>query len=44
MMNNIPKSRIEDYRQKELLESPLLAENVADSAIFLLSDMSKNYT
>lgn len=44
LISNVPKWRIEEYREKELVKTPLKPENVADTAVFLLSELSNNYT
>ncbi|MBA9086174.1 3-oxoacyl-[acyl-carrier protein] reductase [Fontibacillus solani] len=44
MMDNIPKWRIEEYTNHQLIKQPLLPEDVAHTVIFLLSEKSKHYT
>lgn len=44
MMKNIPKNRLKDYRRSELIKEPIEPIDIANTAIFLLSELSKNYT
>lgn len=44
MQNNIPKERMKNYRKSELIKDKIEPIDVANTAIFLLSDLSKNYT
>ncbi|MNZ42470.1 3-oxoacyl-[acyl-carrier-protein] reductase FabG [compost metagenome] len=44
MMDNIPKWRIEEYTNHQLIKQPLLPEDVAHTVTFLLSEKSKHYT
>lgn len=44
MMAAIPEWRKLEYFTHELIDLPVLPEDVADSAIFLLSDKAKHYT
>lgn len=44
MMNSIPDWRKEEYVAHQLVRTPVLPEDVADTVIFLLSDKSKHYT
>ena len=44
MMKVVAKERIEQFRRGELLKTPILAEDIADTVWFLLSPQSKHYT
>lgn len=44
MMDKIPDWRKEEYLNHQLIDTPVMPEDVADSVIFLLSDKSKHYT
>lgn len=44
MVKNIPKQRLKSYREHELINDPIDVWDVANTAIFLLSDAAKNYT
>ncbi len=44
LIKQVPPDRMEAYRSTELLKNPILAEDVADTLIFLISDQSKHYT
>ncbi|MFC7686340.1 SDR family NAD(P)-dependent oxidoreductase [Ureibacillus sp. GCM10028918] len=44
MMNAIPDWRKEEYLNHQLIDTPVMPEDVADTVIFLLSDKSKHYT
>ncbi|QCR32494.1 SDR family NAD(P)-dependent oxidoreductase [Lysinibacillus sp. SGAir0095] len=44
MMDAIPNWRKEEYLNHQLINTPVLPEDVADTVIFLLSDKSKHYT
>ncbi|MEK4513251.1 SDR family oxidoreductase [Paenibacillus anaericanus] len=44
MMNTIPEWRKEEYLQHQLINTPVLPEDVANTVAFLLSDKAKHYT
>ncbi|MCM3784549.1 SDR family oxidoreductase [Neobacillus mesonae] len=44
MMDSIPEWRKKEYLSHQLIQTPVLPEDVADTVIFLLSDKSKHYT
>lgn len=44
MMGMIPNWRKEEYLGHQLIDTPVLPEDVADTVIFLLSDNAKHYT
>ncbi|WP_054941428.1 SDR family NAD(P)-dependent oxidoreductase [Paenibacillus ihuae] len=44
MMSHIPAWRQQEYTEHQLIREPLLAEDIADSVIFLLSKKSRAYT
>lgn len=44
MMDTIPDWRKEEYLSHQLINTPVLPEDVADTVLFLLSDKSKHYT
>lgn len=44
MMNSIPNWRKEEYLSHQLIGTPVLPEDVADTVVFLLSDKAKHYT
>lgn len=44
MMDAIPIWRKEEYLNHQLIDTPVMPEDVADTVIFLLSDRSKHYT
>lgn len=44
MIENVPKSRLQELRAKELLKKPITANDIAESVYFLLSDKSRNIT
>ncbi|MFJ8257106.1 SDR family NAD(P)-dependent oxidoreductase [Peribacillus asahii] len=44
MMDTIPDWRKEEYLNHQLIDTPVMPEDVADTVIFLLSDKSKHYT
>ena len=44
MMKTISSSRLAQYRERELISEPLTPEQVANTAIFLISDAAKHYT
>ena len=44
MMNTIPDWRKKEYLNHQLIDTPVMPEDVADTVIFLLSDRSKHYT
>jgi len=44
LIQNVPPSRIEEYRTAELLKDPICPEDVANTLAFLFSDQSKHYT
>lgn len=44
MIKSIPKYRLKQYQNKELLQNPITTNDVAFTVNFLLSDLSKNYT
>jgi 3-oxoacyl-[acyl-carrier protein] reductase len=44
MTKNIPKQRLQSYKEHELIKDPIKPEDVANTAVFLLSDIAKNYT
>lgn len=44
MIRNIPEWRLQEFREKELIKTPILPEDVANTVAFLLSDESRNYT
>lgn len=44
MQKNIPEKRLKNYRKSELIKDSIESIDVANTAIFLLSDLSKNYT
>ncbi|MCM3238755.1 SDR family oxidoreductase [Heyndrickxia oleronia] len=44
MMGVIPDWRKEEYLNHELINTPVMPEDVADTVVFLLSDKSKHYT
>ena len=44
MMGVIPDWRKEEYLSHELIHTPVMPEDVADTVVFLLSDKSKHYT
>lgn len=44
MMDAIPNWRKEQYLNHQLIDTPVMPEDVADTVIFLLSDKSKHYT
>jgi 3-oxoacyl-[acyl-carrier protein] reductase len=41
---SIPKKRKQAYKEHELIHDPIKAEDVANTALFLLSDAAKHYT
>jgi len=44
MMDTIPEWRKKEYLSHQLIDTPVLPEDVADTVVFLLSDKSKHYT
>lgn len=44
MMKSVPEWRQKEYREKDLIDSPIEADDVASSVVFLLSDQSKHIT
>ncbi|KLV28433.1 MULTISPECIES: SDR family NAD(P)-dependent oxidoreductase [Niallia] len=44
MMDTIPDWRKEEYLSHQLIDKPVLPEDVADTVVFLLSDKAKHYT
>ncbi|WP_334072498.1 MULTISPECIES: SDR family oxidoreductase [Paenibacillus] len=44
MMDTIPDWRKKEYLSHQLIDTPVLPEDVADTVVFLLSDKSKHYT
>ncbi|MCA1293136.1 SDR family oxidoreductase [Paenibacillus sp. alder61] len=44
MMETIPDWRKKEYLSHQLIDTPVLPEDVADTVVFLLSDKSKHYT
>ncbi|MBB4826215.1 3-oxoacyl-[acyl-carrier protein] reductase [Sporosarcina luteola] len=44
MMDTIPDWRKEEYLNHQLIDTPIMPEDVADTVTFLLSDKSKHYT
>ncbi|WP_408011160.1 SDR family NAD(P)-dependent oxidoreductase [Pseudalkalibacillus sp. A8] len=44
MMGTIPDWRKEEYLNHQLIDTPVMPKDVADTVIFLLSDKSKHYT
>ncbi|MFJ8067336.1 SDR family NAD(P)-dependent oxidoreductase [Peribacillus sp. NPDC096447] len=44
MMGTIPDWRKEEYLSNQLINTPVLPEDVADTVVFLLSDRAKHYT
>ncbi|MCP1490522.1 3-oxoacyl-[acyl-carrier protein] reductase [Peribacillus frigoritolerans] len=44
MMGTIPDWRKEEYLSHQLINTPVLPEDVADTVVFLLSDKAKHYT
>jgi 3-oxoacyl-[acyl-carrier protein] reductase len=44
LQKSVPQERLDQFRKGELLKSPIMPEDVADTVWFLLSDLSKHYT
>ena len=44
MMGTIPDWRKEEYLSHQLINTPVLPKDVADTVVFLLSDKAKHYT
>lgn len=44
MIKIIPKWRVQEYRENELIKTPIFPEDVANTVTFLLSNESRNYT
>jgi 3-oxoacyl-[acyl-carrier protein] reductase len=44
MGKSIPKERVQAFKKHELIHDPIKAEDVANTALFLLSDAAKHYT
>lgn len=44
MMDTIPDWRKDEYLSHQLIDSPVMPEDVAETVIFLLSDKAKHYT
>ena len=44
MIKAIPKWRVQQYRENELIKTPIFPEDVANTVAFLLSNESRNYT
>ncbi|UYZ00074.1 SDR family oxidoreductase [Peribacillus frigoritolerans] len=44
MMGTIPDWRKEEYLSHQLINTPVLLEDVADTVVFLISDRAKHYT
>ncbi|WP_315119505.1 SDR family oxidoreductase [uncultured Clostridium sp.] len=44
LISNVPKWRIDEYREKELIKRSLKSDDVANTTTFLLSELSNNYT
>ncbi|USG64997.1 SDR family oxidoreductase [Brevibacillus ruminantium] len=44
MMDQVPDWRKKEYREHELIKSPVLPVDVANTAVFLLSEKARNYT
>ncbi|BCG58592.1 SDR family NAD(P)-dependent oxidoreductase [Paenibacillus sp. URB8-2] len=44
MMETIPEWRKKEYLSHQLIQTPVLPEDVAETVVFLLSDKSKHYT
>lgn len=44
MMEIIPDWRKQEYESHQLIDTPVLPEDVADTVVFLLSEKSKHYT
>jgi 3-oxoacyl-[acyl-carrier protein] reductase len=44
LLKNVSKERLETFRRSELIKTPVLPEDIANSVWFLLSDESKHFT
>lgn len=44
MMETIPNWRKEEYLSHQLIETPVMPEDIANTVVFLLSDKTKHYT
>lgn len=44
LIKSVNKERLETFRQGELIKTPVMPEDIADTVWFLLSDQSKHYT
>lgn len=44
LLKNVPEWRMKEYRENELVKKPLRPEDIANTAAFLLSELSENYT
>ena len=44
MMDTIPEWRKKEYLSHQLIDTPVLPEDVADTVVFLLSDKTRHYT
>lgn len=44
MMGNIPDWRKNEYLSQQLIDTPVLPEDVAETVVFVLSDKAKHYT
>jgi len=44
LIKNVSKERLETFRRSELIKSPVLPEDIANSVWFLLSEESKHFT
>jgi len=44
LQKSVPQERLDVFRKGELIKSPIMPEDVADTVWFLLSDQSKHYT
>lgn len=44
LISNVPKWRVDEYREKELIKKSLKPNDVANTVTFLLSELASNYT
>jgi len=44
LIDNVPKWRADEYREKELIKKSVKPDDVANTVIFLLSELSTHYT
>ena len=44
MLKNIPNERLKEFRTRELISTPISADQVAESVYFLLSDNARHIT